>query len=231
MLVFCLQISFILFPFAPFPSWFSEEESHLPIYPSGSSEEISLDVQHPLLFLLIHLIICFCIRSPGDLVPFKSSSSIHPQFFSLQVTSLLSGFCPSVAIEVQTTSPPKMPTMTHPYKAADLPTPQNITTIVHWLVSRLSSPMLDLVKVTEIVLYQHGPLLQLDSRAPETRSHVTSTHTTKHPSWALETGDYGLSRVATIRKSPTEFMIAETKRRQRPSLNPSDLLRILPNHS
>lgn len=38
--------------------------------------------------------------------------------------------------------------------------------------------------------------------------------------WALGTGDYGLSWVTTIRKSLTEFMIAETKRRQRPSLNP-----------
>ena len=58
-------------------------------------------------YLFIHLIICFYIASPGDLVPCKSSSSIHSQFFSLQVPSLLSSFCPSVAIEVQTTLHPK----------------------------------------------------------------------------------------------------------------------------
>lgn len=134
--------------------------------------------------------------------------------------SLLSVFCPSVAREVQTTSPPKMPTKTHPYKKAGLPTPQNITTTVHWLVSRPSSPMLDLVKVTETKVYQHGPSCK---RTPGHLRPGVTWHPLTPQSilpWTLATGDYRLSRVTTIRKSPTEFMIAETKRGQRPSLNP-----------
>lgn len=122
-------------------------------------------------------------------------------------------------------SPPKMPTMTHPYKKAGLPTPQNIATIVHWLVSRLSSPMLDVVKVTEIKLHQHGPFYRWTPGhlRPGVMWHPLTPQSILP--WTLATDDYGLSQVTAIRKSPIEFMTAET------ITKPSDLLRILPNHS
>ena len=122
-------------------------------------------------------------------------------------------------------SPPKMPTMTHPYKKASLPTPQNIAMIVHWLVSRLSSPMLDVVKVTELKLYQHGPFYRWTPGhlRPGVMWHPLTPQSILP--WTLATDDYGLSHVTTIRKSPIEFMTAETVTK------PSDLLRILPNHS
>lgn len=87
-----------------------------------------------------------------------------------------------------------MPTKTHPYKKAGLPTPQNTATIVHWLVGRPSTHA-GFGQGDWDQSVSTWSLLQVDSRTPESRSHVTSTHPTKHPS--LNTGNRWLRTITS----------------------------------
>ena len=180
LIAFCLLLSFVPLPFTCFPSlvyWIAFSQL---CFPSESSEEMSLDIQHPLSFLLSPPNCLFLQLVSWCSCPFQGSSSIHVQFFSLPKLSSPPTHAPSSYWNTNHPSIQSAHSSFDTYSLqSSLPTFQDINRHVHWLICRLPSSMVDFVQGDWGLCVSTQPLVQWDSRASETESYMTFTHATK----------------------------------------------------